>query len=576
MARGVRALRWRAAVLGGVLVAACVAGAWAPVRSESPAPTPQATSVPTALPAASPPTATPNLPQPIYPPSPCPSGASDCSPGPVPVSLPTVPPSPAPVIVEPTALRVLLGHQVSAHLLSPPSGIVFLSGFDENVVRAIFNPVDRTIDILGLHPGSTQVTIAGENELRAVLGVTVQVAAGKADATTAINITGHPASAEFVAEMAEQAALSVAYPLPGAIVNIGSPEDAGELAPDRRAIVHVPLDITGQNYFSYHQTVAVRITNLAQPQAAPRFMLVSDYPETITEEGTLFYSDVTFDKPARLLYYHYAPSGAPLRRVLVKVANTGDDSSVLELISGIAGPYTDILGVGHEATRRFLVHNAAGEGEVFEVPPRATINVIDQLLPANNLVCGLMQMRVMSGPGVRVAVVVQDAASVPTEPISETLLSSAVKHSRGIYQIPEFFYDESYVVGDAPTMLSIGKLPLPNLVQGEVLGGDYGVLQSADVNLLNPTGEAADVGLWFEPRGGRATGTLFINDDLVQLHPVDPMKDALVRRFTVPAHGFVHVSILTMPEGGSAYPVNLLFSSSPPPGAGWNVSSAVH
>ena len=453
---------------------------------------------------------------------------------------------------------------------------MFLSGFDENVVRAIFNPVDRTIDILGLHPGSTQVTIAGENELRAVLGVTVQVAAGKADATTAINITGHPASAEFVAEMAEQAALSVAYPLPGAIVNIGSPEDAGELAPDRRAIVHVPLDITGQNYFSYHQTVAVRITNLAQPQAAPRFMLVSDYPETITEEGTLFYSDVTFDKPARLLYYHYAPSGAPLRRVLVKVANTGDDSSVLELISGIAGPYTDILGVGHEATRRFLVHNAAGEGEVFEVPPRATINVIDQLLPANNLVCGLMQMRVMSGPGVRVAVVVQDAASVPTEPISETLLSSAVKHSRGIYQIPEFFYDESYVVGDAPTMLSIGKLPLPNLVQGEVLGGDYGVLQSADVNLLNPTGEAADVGLWFEPRGGRATGTLFINDDLVQLHPVDPMKDALVRRFTVPAHGFVHVSILTMPEGGSAYPVNLLFSSSPPPGAGWNVSSAVH
>ena len=473
-------------------------------------------------------------------------------------------------------MRVLLGHQLSAHLLSPPSGIVFLSGFDENVVRAIFNPVDRTIDVMGLHPGNTQVTIASQSQLSTVLNVTVQVAAGRADASTAINITGHPASADFIAETAAQAALSVSYPLPGANVSIGSVDDARELAPDHVAMFHVPVDITGPNYFAYRQIVAVRITNLAQPQTAPRYMLVSDYPETITEDGTLFYSDVTFDKPGRLLYYHYAPPGAPPRRVLVKVANSGDESSVLELISGIAGPYSDILGVGHEATRRFIVHNAAGEGQVFEVPPQATINVIDQLLPANNLVCGLMQMRVVRGPGLRVAVVVQDAAALPTDPISETLLSSAVKHSRGSYQVPEFFYDESYTVGDAPTLLSIGKLPLPNLVQGEVLGGDYGVLQSADINLLNPTSEATDVGLWFEPRGGRATGTLLINDDLVQLHPVDPMRDALVRRFNVPAHGFVHVSIVTMPEGGSAYPVNLLFSSSPPPGAGWNLSSAVH
>jgi len=494
----------------------------------------------------------------------------------MPTVLATAPLSPPAVIIEPTALRMLLGHRVAVHLLSPPSGIVFLSGFDENVVRAIFNPVDRTVDVFGLHPGDTGVTIASQDGLRAELIISVQVSAGKADASTSINITGHPASSIFVAEMASRAALRVAYPLVGADVKIGFPDDVTDLAPDQTAIVNVPLDITGPNYFAYHTTVAVRVTNFAQPQAAPRFMLVSDFPETITEGGTLFYNDITFDKPARLLYYHYAPPGAPLRRVLVKVANSGYDSSVLELISGIAGPDADILGVGHEATRRFLEHNVSGEGEVFEVPPSATINVIDQLLPADNLVCGLMQMRVISGPGLRVAVVVQDATASPTEPISPTLLSSAVKHSRGIYQIPEFFYEESYTVGAAPTLLSIGMLPLPNLVQGEVLGGDYGVLQSAEVNLLNPTSAPVDVGLWFEPRGGRATGTLFINGDLVQLHPVDPMKDALIRRFLVPARGFVHVTLVTMPEGGSAYPVNLLFSSSPPPGAGWNLSTAVH
>jgi hypothetical protein len=262
--------------------------------------------------------------------------------------------------------------------------------------------------------------------------------------------------------------------------------------------------------------------------------------------------------------------------VLVKVQNSGDNASLLEMISGISGPYTDILGVGHSSTLRFLQHQAAGEGEVFEVPPQATINVIDQLLPASNLVAGLMQMRVISGPGLRVAVVVQAADASPVEPISDTLLSSSVRHARGVYQVPEFFYDESYTIGDPPTLLAIGKLPLPNLVQGEVLGGDYGVLQSADVNLLNPTAQAADVGLWFEPRGGRATGTLLVNGDLVQLHPVDPMKPALVRRFSVPAGGFAHVSVTTMPEGGSSYPVNLVFASQPPPGADWNLSPSVH
>lgn len=488
----------------------------------------------------------------------------------------TAPPPPPPVSVNPSAIRLLLGHAASVRLLSPPSGIVMLSGYDNNVVRAIFNPVDRTIDLFGLHPGVTQVTISSQNGLTAMLGVSVLVSAGKADASTSINITGHPASADFVIETSQRAATQVSYPQAGARLTVGSPDDARALAPDETVVVHVPLDMTGDKYFAYHATVAVRVTNLAQPQLAPRFMLVSDFPETITENGTLFYSDVTFDKPARLLYYHYAPANAPLRRILVKVQNPGEDSSMLELISGIAGPFTDILGVGHESTKRFLVHEAAGEGEVFEVPPRATINVIDQLLPASNLVCGLMQMRVLGGPGLRVAVVVQDADASPIEPISDTLLSSAVRHARGVYEVPDFYYDESYTVGDPPTALAIGKLPLPNLVQGDVLGGDYGVKQSADVNLLNPTDQPADVGLWFQPRGGRATGTLLIDGSVVQLHPVDAMKTALVRRFTVPARGFVHVSVVTMPEGGSAYPVNLLFASDPPAGAGWNISPAVH
>jgi hypothetical protein len=575
----------RAAALGGAFALALVLagvhsdgarGAQTPAPGASPMPSPQIT--PAVPPSGASPAVTPTAPgpQPIYPPSPCPSGATDCSPAPEGTYMPTQPPSPAPVAVNPSSVRVLLGHGASARLLSPPSGIVMLSGFDPNIVRAIFNPVDRTIDLLGLHTGSTQVTIQSQQGQTATLAVAVLVYAGRSDASASINITGHPASSQFVSEMAQVAATRATYAQPGARITTASADDSRTLDPDDAITVHVPVEVSGDNYFTYRATVAVHITNLAQPQLAPRVLLVSDFPETITENGTLFYSDVTFEEPARLLYYHYAPPGAPLRRVLVKVQNAGNDASLLEMISGIAGPYTDILGVGHSSTLRFLQHEAAGEGEVFEVPPQATINVIDQLLPASNLVAGLMQMRVISGPSLRVAVVVQAADASPTDPISDTLLSSSVRHARGVYEIPEFFYDESYTVGDPPTTLSIGKLPLPNLVQGEVLGGDYAVKQSADVNLLNPGSSASDVGLWFDPRGGRATGTLLINGEIVQLHPVSPGKPALVRRFTVPAGGFTHVNVVTMPEGGSSYPVNLLFASEPPAGAGWNLSPSVH
>jgi hypothetical protein len=232
--------------------------------------------------------------------------------------------------------------------------------------------------------------------------------------------------------------------------------------------------------------------------------------------------------------------------------------------------------VGHESTKRFLMHDASNEGQVFEVPPHATVNISDQLLPPSTLVSGLMQLRVVSGDGVRVAVVVQNASEIPVGPISDTLLSSAVKHARGIYSVPDFTYDISYSVGADPAQLLIGKLPLPNLVQGEVLGGDYAVKQSASVTLLNATPTDTRVGMWFEPRGGRATGTFLIDGRLVELHPVDPGHPALIESFMVPGNGYRRLSIVTMPEGGSAYPVRVLFGSQPPPNAGWNISSAVY
>ena len=490
----------------------------------------------------------------------------------------TPPPSPQPVTLADASSLVILGHGATVHVLSPVSGLVSLSGFDATIVRAVFNPIDRTIDLLGLRAGSTTITATDMFGLSATLAVTVQAYAGKAYPSTEVSITGDPAAADFVVEEALKAASLVAYPESGArvVTDPTTVRGARQLDGDDATTVYVPLSIVGAGYASYHQTVAVHVINFAQPEVAPTNLLVSDFPETIVENGTLFYADVNFDDPARLLYYHYAAPQSAARRVLVKAQNNTPFTSMLQLISGIAGPDPNILAVGHESTKRFIVHEAAGEGEIFSVPANATVNVVDQLLPGGALVSGLMQIRVVNGAGVRVAVVVQDAADTPIGPISDTLLSSAVKHARGVYQVPEFLYDISYTVDGDPGELLIGKLPLPNMVQGEVLGGDYGVKQSASVTLLNPTPATRRVGMWFEPRGGRATGTFLIDGQLVQLHPVDPGRPALVRTFDVPAGGYRRITLVTMPEGGSSYPVRVSFATQPPPGGGWNFSSTVY
>jgi hypothetical protein len=509
--------------------------------------------------------------------------ASESPAGPEPTILPSMsavtppPPQPQPVVLATPSIVAQLGKLTTVHVDSPPSGIVTLSGFDPQVVRAVFNAVDRTIDVTGLHTGTTTITAADQDGLTATLAVRVEILAGRVADSASATITGNPAGPDFVNEAAIAAVRAVAYPDADARLTIdpSAVTDAHTLATDDVAVVHVPISIAGDGMLTLQKTVAVTVTNIAQPRLAPRYLLVSDFPETLTENGTLFYADVNPDAPARLLYYHYAHK-PETRRVIVKVQNNGVVSSLVQLIAGVAGPDSNVLAAGHLATRRYLDREAANEGQIFEVPPHATLNVLDQEMPPETLITGVMQLRVVSGDGVRVALVAQDSGDSPVQPISDTLLLSAVRHARGVYSVPDFFYDETYTIGDAATVLTIGKLPLPNLVQGEVLGGDYGVKQSAIITLLNPGSSDARVGMWFEPRGGRATGTFSIDGQLLQIHAVDFGHDELLQSFIVPAGGFHQVSVTTMPEGGSSYPVNVIFSSTPPANGSWTQSTFVY
>jgi hypothetical protein len=205
-----------------------------------------------------------------------------------------------------------------------------------------------------------------------------------------------------------------------------------------------------------------------------------------------------------------------------------------------------------------LVQN---EGRIIVVPGNTTLNLVEQPLPAKSVVASMLQLRVLNGSAVHLTLFAQNASSSPDESLASTeLLSGDHPHARGIYQIPEFHYSRLWNVTDEYLELPIGQIPLPNLIQGQALSGDYGVLQSFVIKVQNPTNAPQAIAIYENPRGGRATGTYLIDGVLIQSHQVPPFSRYKVRQYVVPARGFVRVTIQTIPESGSNYPLRLVFA----------------
>jgi hypothetical protein len=259
--------------------------------------------------------------------------------------------------------------------------------------------------------------------------------------------------------------------------------------------------------------------------------------------------------------------------VLLKATNPSSQPVMVQMIAGSAGPGSNEMEIGHLTTQRFLVHEYQNEGTVVVIPPQTTINLVDAPLPPGTLVSALLQLREVTGDPIHLALVAQDANAPLDQSVDTTqLLSGGAMHARGTYSVPEFFFDYTYTTDADNLEIPIGELPLPNLRHGEALGGDYGVQQSITVTIVNPTRGPMPVAIYANPRGGRATGTFLIDRTLVQAHALAAFSKYKIWQETIRAGTFRRVQIVTMPEGGSSYPLRLIFGpddgSVPPGGPG--------
>lgn len=512
----------------------------AQVNPPAPSPTtppPQATALPSpgATPSALPPSATP---------------------------APTATPTQPPITVQPAAAFVAVGAAQTLRLGSV-LGQITATIANPALAEVRVDQSAQTVTLNGKAPGATTLTVTDQRGVSAAIPVRVAYYAGSFAPSAEIRLTGDPASAQFIKEQALTATLRLVQARENAQIaaSLDDIKHARPLPQDNVTQVDVPILIQGEQYFTVEGVTHVRVENVAAPRIAPDSLMVSDFPERLTENGVLFTADLQRAQPSRFLYFHYNPPGEPDRRIVLRAQNVSSEPAIVQFISGAGGPNPNEMLTGHDATRRFLQHLVQNEGQLIVVPGNSTLNLVEQPLPAKNVVANLLQLRVLNGSAVHLTLFAQNATSPPDESLASTeLLSGDRPHARGIYRIPEFHYSRLWNVTDQYLELPIGQIPLPNLIQGEALSGDYGVLQSFVIKVQNPTSTPQAIAIYENPRGGRATGTYLIDGVLIQSHQVPPFSRYKVRQYVVPARGFVRVTIQTIPDSGSSYPLRLVFA----------------
>jgi hypothetical protein len=517
-------------------LAALCAGAFG--QTPSPAPSPSSSAIPSVAPTAAP-TAAPTLSPPAQP-----------------------SPTPPPIIVAPAALTIGVGASAEITVGSAIEPITAGVG-DGSVAAVNVDASTQRVVVSGKTPGATVVTITDARGQRRDVPVRVAFYAGSIGDYVALELTGDPANADFVREQVERAVIGAAHVRPGAQIVVTSDDVPfhGRLNQDDIASFDVPVLIQGNGDLEVDGKTRVEVHNVAVPRISPDSLMVSDYPERLTEDGTLFTATLRSEQPSRFLYFHYNPPGQPNRRIVLHAENLSPEPSIVQMITGRGGPSGNEMEVGHTATKRFLINIEQNQGRLITIPGNASLSIAAQDLPSGTIVCNLLQLRVLSGGNVHLTLLAQDASADPqANAIDDTLLQSTHQHARGIYPIAEFHSATQWQANDDYLELPIGQLPLPNDLKGQALAGDYGVLQSFVVNVENPMGSPEAIAIYENPRGGRATATYVIDGVLLQSHQVPAFSRYKVRQYVVPAHGFVRVTIVTMPEAGSSLPMRLIFA----------------
>jgi len=365
-----------------------------------------------------------------------------------------------------------------------------------------------------------------------------------------LRLTGDPVPPTFILERFQNTA-EILY---GPEVETSIPPMAPMRPYEKKEVTAALLQTDGSQ-----TQIPLTVTSELLPNPKEAFLLFSDHPEILKQNGLLFSAGVIFLRPVRLNYYHENGPEEPPRAFVIRLDNTSEQEAIVHVLDACAGPGKDEVSIGHQASLMFLTRWLHHQGYIVTVPPKNHLILSRQIAKKGELVTGFLEVTELVGHPLQISVLAEDPKASEPDAFQ---LESKDTHVRGAYEMPHLYLEASYRAGDDPTILPLGDLPLKSLLPGQPLKGAYGMLWEGNIRLINPYNSIETIPLYFQPRGGAASGTFILDDFFKEVGPTQAYQKVLLFKFTLPPHSKKMVHFITMPEGGSSYPIRLILGQS--------------
>lgn len=305
--------------------------------------------------------------------------------------------------------------------------------------------------------------------------------------------------------------------------------------------------------------LALTVTASAQPLSwSPQWLAFSDHPEKVRESGQLYDGSLIPLNPVRFQYYHLGEmDGDGFLRVALY--NPSQTTARVFLRSAQGGPDGNYFAAGHQNNVAYLKAWGEGQGQVVELPPGWTV-IAQHPLPRGKVVSATQEMTLLEGDPIHFGLFALTAADAKN---GLSLLSDPKDvHARGVYPVADQKVVRSHLAGGPDTFAAFGAVRQRNLWEQKELRGDYGVLYLLEFHLRNEESTGQTVDVLFNPRGGAATGTFWVEGQ--GLIEVDNTKAYATPKFfglELGPRESRTLRIWTLPEGASSYPVRIVLSS---------------
>lgn len=407
------------------------------------------------------------------------------------------------------------------------------------------------IQLTGLAPGRGSVTVT-RGGASATAAFLVMKRAGSV-APVSVEVTGTAIPDDLLRDVVDSEVRRAIRLEPGAWFTAKAPPKYPAVWSRGNSLRYtMPVRIAGPNYLAVQTNVDIRIRRVSVPRPKDVTLFYSNNPETVRKPEPLFRHSLPDTSTAARLLYHHQNLGTQTLNLAVDITNTGTREAPVQVMDASAPPSMDTVLVGHRAAYQYLQRIKTDAGVIVRIPPGARRRIFARPLKAGDTMSGLMQFRALEKASLTL--------NMAAEAGNGAALATPEAFSDTVFPTPDKTLEATYTVGGQWAYVPIGRFPISN-ESGVRLDGNYGVLYTMRLKLINPTAKQATVRVVFEPRAGRAQAAFVIDGVLTETPSIYPPAEERVMTVVLAPHETRNVSMVTMPAAGGSYPAALIVRS---------------